>query len=116
MSFDLIAGRAYQVSVKAPNQSLTYIGMKLRLEQGSMRILAGKDPFFEDTLIHQVFQIFGDVLEVLAHLIFHAALGMAAFVSSKSIAASSTCQRMEQVFPLREFAQPQIKDARPMSV
>ena len=56
-----------------------------------------------------------DVLEVLAHFIFDAALGVAAFVSGGSIAPSRR-ERMEQVLPLREFAKAKIEDASAMFI
>jgi hypothetical protein len=113
---DLVSRRARQISMEPTYQRLTYIWMELRLEQRAVRVLAGKDPILKNTFIHQLFQVFGNVLEMLAHFIFDTALGVAAFISGETIAASSPRQRMEEVFPLGEFAQAKVKDAGAMSV
>ena len=116
MVADLVPRRVRQISVEAPNQRLTDVRMELRLEQWTMRVLAGKNPFLENTFVHQLLQTLSDVLEVLAHFIFDAALGVAAFVSGESIAPSPAGQRMEQVLTFSEFAKAKIEDASAMFV
>src|SRR5215472_13221982 len=81
-----------------------------------MRVLAGQNPSFENTLIHQLFQVCCDVFEMVAHLVFNTALGVAALIAGETVAPSSTRQGMEQVFSFRQFSQTQIKDAGTMSV
>ena len=90
--------------------------MELRLEQRAVRVLAGEDPILENALIHQLFQVFGNVLEMLARFIFDAALGVAAFVSGEPITASAARQRMEEVFAFGQFAKAKIEDAGAMAV
>ena len=113
---NFVSSRVRQVSVEASNQCLTYVRMELRLKQRPMRILASKDPLLENTLIHQLFQVFSNVLEVLAHFIFDAALSVTALVASEPIAPPTAGQRMEQVLAFGEFAQAKIEDSGAMFV
>ena len=111
-----VSRHARQIGMEPPDQRLTYIRMELRLEQGAVRVLAGEDPILENALLHQLFQVVGNVLEVLADFIFDAALGVASLVSSEPITASPAGQRMEEVLAFREFAKAKIEDAGTMSV
>src|SRR5579864_6779357 len=86
---DLVSRHARQIGMEPPDQRLTYIRMELRLEQRPVRVLAGQYPILENTFIHHFFQVFGDVLEMLAHFIFDSALGMSALISGETITASS---------------------------
>src|SRR4029077_20752807 len=113
---DLVSRHARQIGMEPPDQRLTYIRMELRLEQWAMRVLAGKDPILENTSIHQLFQVFGNVLEMLAHFIFDPALSMPALISGETIAASSAWQRMEEVLAFGKLAKAKIEDAGAMSV
>ena len=116
MAADFVSRCVCQISMEPPDQRLTYIRMELRLEQWAVRVLAGKDPILKNTFIHQLFQVFGNVLEMLADFIFDTALGVAAFISGETIAASSPRQRVKEVLAFGKFAQAKIEDAGAMSV
>src|SRR5580765_7531301 len=90
--------------------------MQLRLQLGTVGVLASKNPFFEDTFFQQVLQRGCDIFEMLPSFVFDPSLGMASVISGESITSSPAGQRMEQVFPLSQFAQAQIEDARPVAV
>ena len=113
---DFVSRCARQIGMEPPDQRLTYIRMELRLEQRAVGVLAGQNPILENTLLHQLFQVFGDVLEMLAHFIFDTALSMAALVSAETIASSPAGQRMEEVLAFGKLAKPKIEDAGAMSV
>jgi hypothetical protein len=113
---DFVSRYARQISMEPPDQRLSYIRMELRLEQWAVGVLAGKNPILENTFIHQIFQVVGNMLEMLADFIFDAALGVAALVSGEPVAAPSAGQRMEEVLAFGEFAKAKIEDAGAMSV
>ena len=51
------------------------------------------------------------MLEMLAGLVFHAALGMASVVAGIAVTAAFARQRLEQVFALGQLAEAKIEDA-----
>jgi hypothetical protein len=102
--------------MEAADQGLANIRMQLRFENREVRILAGQDPFFENALLHQLFEILCNVLKVMPNFILDTALGMTALVSPEPIAPASPGYGMKQVFTLSELAKPEIKNASAMPV
>ena len=76
-----------QIGVEMSNQRLADVRMHLRVEHWTVRILAGENPFFKTTFFQQLLQYPGNILEVLAHFIFHSALRVPAIVSAEAIAS-----------------------------
>ena len=116
MGANFVAGHVGQIRVEAADQRLTHIGMQLGFEQGAVGIRAGENPFLEHTFFQQLLHSLGHVLEVLASLVFDAALGMTSVIAGISIAPALARKRMEQVFALGQFAQAKIEDAGPVPV
>ena len=97
---NLVVSNVPHVCMKATDQRLTDIGMKLGLEQRQVSILAGENPSLEHTFLEQGFQRLRHLLEMLARFVLDAALCVASVISGKSIAATSARHGMEQVFAL----------------
>jgi len=90
--------------------------MQQRFKQWAMRILAGKDQFFEHSFIQQIFQGLSHILEMLPSFILDATLGMATLISAETITASVARQRMEEVVSFVEFSKTKIEDAGAMAI
>ena len=78
-----------------PNQCLADVGMQLRFKYRAVRILAGKNPFFEYALFQQLLQQSCNILEMMPDFVFDAALRVAAIVTAETIASSSPRKRVE---------------------
>src|SRR5215469_4626841 len=113
---EFVAGHMRKIRMKAANQSLADVGMKLRFEQRKMCILAGKNPLFEDAFLQHFFDGLGHVLEVLTSFVLNAALGVAAIVAGISVAAAAARERMEEVVTLGQFSKAQIENAGSVAV
>jgi hypothetical protein len=113
---DFVRTGVCDVRVKAAQQLLQDVGMQLVFDMRPVRFGAAENPLFEHTFIQSVFQEIGGELEVLAGLIFDAALCVAAIVSRKPVAAAAAGKRMKETFALGQLAKAKIEKAGAMAI
>src|SRR5712692_1267930 len=85
--------------------------MQMRFEIVPAAVGAPDDQFVEDSLLLCLAQMLGHVLEVMQGFVIHAALRVAALISTKTVAAATARQRAEKSFALLQFVETQIKEA-----
>ena len=99
---NFVSADVSHVGMKIDRAAPDYVGMQLRLELRAVTVLATKNPFLEEAFFQGTPSMnFGDRLEMLAGFVIDAALGMAAVVAGKAVAAAFARKRLKQVLRVR---------------